>query len=50
MSLVFMAQKSDPLMTDIRNKYGIEYLKDLGLDGAFNTLKIKMLRKSRRSL
>ena len=36
-----MAQKSDPLMTDIRNKYGIEYLKDLGLDGAFNTLQIK---------
>lgn len=36
-----MAQKSDPLMTDIRNKYGIEYLKDLGLDGDFNTLKIK---------
>jgi penicillin amidase len=36
-----MAQKSDPLMTDIRNKYGNEYLKDLGLDGAFNTLQIK---------
>jgi penicillin amidase len=36
-----MAQKSDPLMTDIRNKYGNDYLKDLGLDGAFNTLQIK---------
>lgn len=36
-----MAQKSDPLMTDIRNKYGIKYIKDLGLDGVFNTLKIK---------
>ena len=36
-----MAQKSDPLMTDIRNKYGVEYLKDLGLDGAFNSLEIK---------
>jgi penicillin amidase len=36
-----MAQKSDPLMTDIRNKYGVEYLKDLGLDGAFNSLQIK---------
>lgn len=36
-----MAQKSDPLMTDIRNKYGIEYLKDLGLDSTFNTLQIK---------
>jgi penicillin amidase len=28
-----MAQKSDPLMTDIRNKYGIRIFKDLGLDG-----------------
>ena len=36
-----MAQKSDPLMTDIRNKYGIEYLKDLGLDGSFDSLQIK---------
>ncbi|NRT16144.1 penicillin amidase [Flavobacterium sp. 28A] len=36
-----MAQKSDPLMTDIRNKYGMEYLKDLGIDGAFNSVKIK---------
>lgn len=36
-----MAQKSDPLMTDIRNKYGMAYLKDLGIDGTFNTIKIK---------
>jgi penicillin amidase len=36
-----MAQKTDPLMTDIRNKYGVEYLKDLGVDGSLNTLKIK---------
>ncbi|MEC5167132.1 penicillin amidase [Flavobacterium sp. PL11] len=36
-----MAQKSDPLMTDIRNKYGMEYLKEFGLDGSFNTTKIK---------
>ena len=36
-----MAQKSDPLMTDIRNKYGMEYLKDLGIDGSFNHTKIK---------
>ncbi|MBU2062445.1 MAG: penicillin acylase family protein [Bacteroidetes bacterium] len=36
-----MAQKSDPLMTDIRNKYGIEYLKDLGLDGLENTVQIQ---------
>ena len=36
-----IAQKSDPLMTDIRNKYGMDYLKDFGLDGSFNTTKIK---------
>jgi penicillin amidase len=36
-----MAQKSDPLMTDIRNKYGMEYLKDFGIDGSFNTTRIK---------
>ncbi|MBB1194499.1 penicillin acylase family protein [Flavobacterium sp. SOK18b] len=36
-----MAQKSDPLLTDIRNKYGAEYLKDLGINGEFNTTKIK---------
>lgn len=36
-----MAQKSDPLLTDIRNKYGIDYLKDFGIDGSFNTTRIK---------
>ena len=36
-----MAQKTDPLLTDIRNKYGAEYLKDLGIKGEFNTTKIK---------
>lgn len=36
-----MAQKSDPLLTDIRNKYGMDYLKDFGLDGSFNTTRIK---------
>ncbi|MGO4905579.1 penicillin acylase family protein [Flavobacterium sp. W20_MBD1_R3] len=36
-----MAHKSDPLLTDIRNKYGMEYLKDFGIDGSFNTTKIK---------
>ena len=36
-----MGQKSDPLMTDIRNKYGMDYLKDFGLDSSFNTIKIK---------
>ena len=41
-----MAQKSDPLMTDIRNKYGIEYLKYLGIDGSFNKTKIKNAKNS----
>jgi penicillin amidase len=36
-----MAQKTDPLLTDIRNKYGMDYLKELGLDGASNTIQIK---------
>jgi hypothetical protein len=30
-----MAHKTDPLLTDIRNKYGMEYLKDFGLDGEY---------------
>ncbi|WP_163400615.1 penicillin acylase family protein [Flavobacterium fluviatile] len=36
-----MAQKTDPLLTEIRNKYGDEYLKDLGIGGEFNTAQIK---------
>ena len=36
-----MAQKTDPLLTDIRNKYGMNYLKDFGLDDSFSTVKIK---------
>lgn len=36
-----MAQKSDPLMTDIRDKFGAEYLKDFGLDGSFGTTQLK---------
>ena len=36
-----MAQKSDPLLTDIRNKYGMNYLTDFGIDGSFNTTRIK---------
>ncbi len=36
-----MAQKSDPLLTDIRNKYGMDYLKDFGIDSSFNTTRIK---------
>nr|WP_315233797.1 penicillin acylase family protein [uncultured Flavobacterium sp.] len=41
-----MAQKSDPLLTDIRNKYGIEYLKDFGIDGSFNTTRIKNAKET----
>ncbi len=29
-----MAQKTDPLLADIRDKWGAEYLKDFGLDGS----------------
>lgn len=36
-----MAQKTDPLMTDLKNQYGEAYLKELGLDLSYNTTKIK---------
>lgn len=36
-----MAQKSDPLMTDIRDIFGANYLKDFGLDGSLGTTQIK---------
>ncbi|WP_395050418.1 penicillin acylase family protein [Flavobacterium sp.] len=36
-----MAQKNDPLMTDIRGKLGANYLKDFGLDGSLGTTQIK---------
>lgn len=36
-----MAQKTDPLMTTIRDKWGTEYLKDFGLDGSLGTTQIK---------
>lgn len=35
------AQKTDPLMTDIRDKLGADYLKDFGLDGSLGTTQIK---------
>lgn len=41
-----MAQKNDPLMTDIRNKYGAAYLKDLGVEGEFNTTQIKSSKEN----
>jgi penicillin amidase len=36
-----MAQKTDPLLTDIKNKLGTEYLKDFGLDGSLRKTQIK---------
>lgn len=36
-----MAQKTDPLLTDIRDKLGIEYLKDFGLDGSFSKTQLR---------
>ncbi|TDX08992.1 penicillin acylase family protein [Flavobacterium sp. S87F.05.LMB.W.Kidney.N] len=41
-----MAQKTDPLLTDIKNKYGAEYLKDLGINGEFNTTQIKISKEN----
>jgi len=39
-----MAQKTDPLLTDIRNKYGDAYLKDFGLDGSLSTTQLKSFK------
>lgn len=41
-----MAQKTDPLLTDIRNKFGMDYLKDFGLEGEFNTTQIKNSKRN----
>ncbi len=35
------AQRTDPLLTDIRNKYGMDYLKDFDLNGNLKGLMIK---------
>lgn len=35
------AQKTDPLLTDIRDKWGVEYLKDFGLDGSLGTTQLQ---------
>jgi penicillin G amidase len=37
-----MAQKTDPLLTDIRNQFGEAYLKDLGIDYSFNKTRLKI--------
>lgn len=36
-----MAQKTDPLLTDIRDKWGAEYLKDFRLDGSLGKTQLK---------
>ena len=36
-----MAQKTDPLLTDIRDRYGMEYLKDFGIHGEFGIKELK---------
>jgi penicillin amidase len=36
-----MGQKTDPLLTDIRDKYGMEYLKDFGINGETGTKQLK---------
>ncbi|TEB42695.1 penicillin acylase family protein [Flavobacterium circumlabens] len=41
-----MAQKTDPFLTDIRSKYGAAYLKDLGIEGEFNTTQIKSSKEN----
>lgn len=36
-----MAQKTDPLMTDIRDRFGMDYLKDFGINGELGTKQLK---------
>jgi penicillin G amidase len=36
-----MAQKTDPLLTDIRDRFGMEYLKDFGINGELGTTQLK---------
>lgn len=39
-----MAQKTDPLLTDIRDNLGMEYLKDFGIHGEFGTRQLKSFK------
>ncbi|SHG72142.1 penicillin acylase family protein [Flavobacterium defluvii] len=41
-----MAQKTDPLLTEIKNKFGAAYLKDLGIEGEFNKTQIKSSKEN----
>ncbi|MDN3676345.1 penicillin acylase family protein [Flavobacterium paronense] len=36
-----MAQKTDPLLTDIRDRFGMDYLMDFGINGEFGTKQLK---------
>ncbi len=39
-----MAQKTDPLLTDIRDELGIDYLKDFGVDGSLAPTQLKSFK------
>lgn len=36
-----MAQKTDPLLTDIRDRFGMDYLNDFGINGELGTKQLK---------
>ncbi|MBC7641543.1 MAG: penicillin acylase family protein, partial [Flavobacterium sp.] len=40
-----MAQKTDPLLTDIRNQFGEKYLKDLGVNYEYNPVRLKITKE-----
>lgn len=40
-----MAQKTDPLLTDIRNQFGEKYLKDLGVNYEYNPTRLKISKE-----
>ena len=40
-----MGQKTDPLLTGIRDKLGMGYLKDFGIDGSFNKTRITSFKQ-----
>jgi penicillin G amidase len=40
-----MAQKTDPLLTDIRNQFGYNYLKDLGVNYEYNPTRLKITKE-----
>ncbi len=39
-----MAQKTDPLLTDIRDRFGMKYLQDFGIQGEFGTKQLKSFK------